>query len=161
MKWWPQEQWNAMVDGIDCPMCSDAFLPTNVHSELLFEVPGSYARLMFNQTKAGYTAVIAKRHAAELFDLSPEELRLFWIDVSAVAHTITSIFSPVKIDYLVMGHLCPHVHCHVYPQYENDDPHGLLNPKDGNVRLDSREWAKRVDNMKQELDRRHPSNLQP
>ena len=161
MTWWPREQWKVMVDGIDCPMCADAHLSTNPHGELIAELPGSYARLAINQTKAGYTVVVAKRHAPELFVLSALELQLFWTDVSAVAHAVATLFSPVKIDYLVMGHLCPHVHCHVYPQYENDDPNGLLNPKDGNVRLNANEWAARIEAMKQELHRCHPSSPRP
>lgn len=151
MPWWPPEQWESMVAGVDCAMCADAHVPVNPHGELIAELPGSYARLCRNQTKAGYTAVIAKRHAAELFALDADELRLFWADVAEVARAVFHLFAPVKIDYLVMGHLCPHVHCHVYPQYRDDDPHGLLNPQDGDIRLSEPAWAERVRRMRDEL----------
>jgi diadenosine tetraphosphate (Ap4A) HIT family hydrolase len=151
--WWPQDRWADMKAGIACPMCDDGHLPTNEHGDLIAELPGSYARLHRNQTHAGYSVVIAKRHASELFDLSGEELALFWNEVAAVARSISMVLDPVKLDYLVMGHLCPHVHCHVYPQYENDDPHGLLNPQDGSVRLPEREWAARLTAIRQHLSR--------
>lgn len=32
----------------------------------------------------------------------------------------------MKIDYLVMGHRMPHLHCHLLPQHADDDP--LRNP---------------------------------
>jgi diadenosine tetraphosphate (Ap4A) HIT family hydrolase len=133
-----------MLAGTECPMCDDAHLPVNVHGELIADLAGSYARLAYNQTKPGYSVVIAKRHSPELFDLTREELRLFWIDVADVASTIQQLFAPVKLDYLVMGHLCPHVHCHVYPQYASDDPHGLLDPKSGDVRLNTADWQERL-----------------
>jgi hypothetical protein len=53
------------------------------------------------------------------------------------------LFGPVRLDYLVLGHQVPHVHCHVLPQYENDDP---LAPIDvgGTVRLTRTQQAERV-----------------
>ncbi len=72
-------------------------------------------------------------------DLSSEELQLFWRDVAVLGRTISAIFAPVKLDNLVMGHLCPHVHCHVYPQYATDDPHALINIREGASRLTERE----------------------
>lgn len=133
-----------MISGVDCPMCADAHLPENEHGSLIAELPGSDARLAVNQTRAGYCVVVAKRHAAELYDLTPSELGLFWADVAAVAQAVSSVFAPVKLDYLVMGHLCPHVHCHLLPQYADDDPHGLLNPQAGDVRLPPDEWSARL-----------------
>lgn len=145
-----------MVAGVDCPMCADAHLPTNEHGDLIAELPGSYARLPVNQTQPGYTALIAKRHASELYDLTSEELALFWRDVAAVGRTVVALFSPVKLDYLVMGHLCPHVHCHVYPQYEHNDPHALINPQDGDLRLDDVEWTQRISAIRRHLATHHP-----
>lgn len=157
MPWWPEDQWARMVAGDDCPMCADGHRPVNEHGELVAELPGSYARLCVNQTQTGYMALIAKRHAAELHDLTDEELALFWADVAAVGRTITALFAPVKLDSLVMGHLCPHVHCHVLPQYEHNDPHGLLNPQDGDDRLDDRAWAARVAAIRTHLAAHHPT----
>jgi diadenosine tetraphosphate (Ap4A) HIT family hydrolase len=55
------------------------------------------------------------------------ELALFWSDAAAVARSISTVLEPVKLDDPVMGHLCPHVHCHVRPQHQSDDAHALLN----------------------------------
>ena len=156
VSWWPQEQWDRMVAGEDCPMCADAHLPANEHGELIAELPGSYARLHINQTHAGYAVLVAKRHAPELYDLTADELRLFWLDVAAVARTISTVLAPCKLDYLVMGHLCPHVHCHIYPQYDHDDPHALINVKDGDVRLTVERWQDRIDEIRLDLATHHP-----
>jgi diadenosine tetraphosphate (Ap4A) HIT family hydrolase len=146
-----------MTAGIDCPMCADIHLPTNPYSDLIAELPGSYARLNHNQTHAGYTVVFAKRHAVEVHDLNADELRLFWIDVAAVGRTISALFAPVKLDNLVMGHLCPHVHCHVYPQYRTDDPHALVDIQVGTVRLNDEDWQARLTAVRNRLAVEHPS----
>jgi diadenosine tetraphosphate (Ap4A) HIT family hydrolase len=71
-------------------MCADTHLPTNKFSDLIAELPGSYARLNRNQTRAGYTVLFAKRHAVELHDLTDDELLLFRRDVAAVGRTLTA-----------------------------------------------------------------------
>ena len=145
-----------MRSGLDCPMCADIHLPTNEFSDLIAELPGSYARLNRNQTHAGYTVLFAKRHAVELHDLTDEESRLFWRDVAAVGRTLAALFAPVKLDNLVMGHLCPHVHCHVYPQYAHDDPHALINIQEGATRLSDMEWQARLTDIRDHLASHHP-----
>jgi diadenosine tetraphosphate (Ap4A) HIT family hydrolase len=137
-------------------MCADIHLPTNEFSDLIAELPGSYARLNRNQTHAGYTVLFAKRHAVELHDLTADELRLFWSDVAAVGRTLTSLFAPAKLDNLVMGHLCPHVHCHVYPQYAHDNPHALIDIQAGTTRLPADEWTARLTAVRSHLASHHP-----
>jgi diadenosine tetraphosphate (Ap4A) HIT family hydrolase len=144
MAWWPPEQWAEMLSGAGCFMCGDAHLNTNPFSDLIVESPVSFTRLSKNQTHAGYCVVILKRHAPELHDLETEELNQFWIDVSRAGQVISELFRPVKIDSLVMGHLCPHVHCHVYPQYAHDDPRALINIQEGDVRLPEEAQRDRV-----------------
>ena len=88
--------------------------------------------------------MFAKRHAVELHDLTADELRLFSSDVAAVGRTLTSLFAPAKLDNLVMGHLCPHVHCHVYPQYAHDDPGALIDVQASTTGLPADEWNARL-----------------
>jgi diadenosine tetraphosphate (Ap4A) HIT family hydrolase len=147
----PAAEWAGMVEGASCPICADAALETNPHSDLITETPTSWIRLSRNQTQAGYSVVVLKRHAAELCDLTPGELTGFWSDVAAVSRVVLQLFHPVKLDSLVMGHLCPHVHCHIYPQYERDDPHALINIRHGDVRLEPRAQRARVGAMRRLL----------
>jgi diadenosine tetraphosphate (Ap4A) HIT family hydrolase len=41
------------------------------------------------------------------------------------------VFRSKKIDYLVMGHRMPHLHCHLLPQHATDDPLRNVNIADG------------------------------
>jgi diadenosine tetraphosphate (Ap4A) HIT family hydrolase len=144
MSWWPEDEWARMLRGDDCAMCADSALRQNPHGDLLVETEWSFIRLCTNQTQAGYSVVISKRHAAELHDLTPPELGGFWTDVADLGQAIDSLFQPVKLANLSMGFRMPHVHCHVYPQYQRDDPFKLINPQDGEVRLAQAAWDERV-----------------
>lgn len=55
----------------------------------------------------------------------------------------------MKLDYLVMGHRCPHLHCHVYPQYEDCDPYGLVDITAGQVRLSGEELSERISDLRE------------
>jgi len=132
-------------------MCADAHLVTNEHSDLVVESTVSFTRLSKNQTHVGYSIIILKRHASELHDLDEEELRLFCLDVVRVSRVIAELFRPVKLDTLMMGHLCPHVQCHVVPQYQDDDPHALINVQEGDIRLSEVDQRDRVAAIRRRL----------
>jgi diadenosine tetraphosphate (Ap4A) HIT family hydrolase len=146
--WWEAGQWDAMKAGHGCVMCGDAHLASNAHSDLLVETPASYIRLVKNQTHTGYGVVISKRHVAELHELSRSEIHQFSTDVAALGATVMDLFAPVKIANLSMGFLCPHLHCHVFPQYRGDDPHALIDIKEGDCSLPDDQWASRITQMK-------------
>jgi diadenosine tetraphosphate (Ap4A) HIT family hydrolase len=150
--WWPPEVWERMTSGRDCPMCVDAALPENEHSDLVCERPFSYVRLHRNQTQPGYCVVIAKVHVAELHQMDPASLAGFWSDVAVVGRAVSDLFHPVKIDNLVMGHRCPHVHCHVYPQYPTDDPFQLVDISAGEVRSSDAERRKRLAEIRARIE---------
>jgi len=134
-----------MWNGDECAMCADAPLPTNPFGDLILETDWSFIRLCRNQTQAGYSVVISKRHAQELHHLTPAERCGFWNDVATVGEVIYELFDPVKLANLSMGFRMPHVHCHVLPQYQHDDPFRLLNPQDGDLRLPEAQWNERVE----------------
>ncbi len=124
MSWKDSEKWAAMRQGIGCPFCADIHEEENNFSYKVAELKQSYVRLPKDQTVRGYVLVALKRHANELFELSPQERAEFFDDVSQVAQAIQTVFHPVKINYMIYGNRCPHVHCHVVPRYVEDDPLG-------------------------------------
>jgi len=52
------------------------------------------------------------------------------------------------------GFRMPHFHCHVYPQYDGDDPYRLIDVTEGPVRLEQAAWAERLAAMQGLLERR-------
>lgn len=112
-------------------MYSDAQLPINEHSVLVRQTPTSFIRIARNQAHAGYSLVILREHVTDLTDLTPAQLAGFWTDVQHTGQAIQQTFEPKKIDYLVMGHRMPHVHCHLLPQHARDDPRRNPDISDG------------------------------
>lgn len=159
MPWWPEDEWRALLEGRGCVICTHAPLASSAHSDLIAESETSYTHLSKNQTHAGYSLVMLKRHVPELHELGPPELSRFWLDVATVGRVITELFRPVKLYSLVMGGRAPHVHCHVFPQYADDDPQADPRINEGNVRLTVREQRARVVAMRERLlaaDRAEP-----
>jgi diadenosine tetraphosphate (Ap4A) HIT family hydrolase len=140
-----------MRQGEGCGLCDDAHLPSNPFSDLLAETNWSFIRLCRNQTHPGYSVVVAKRHAPELHDLTVEERNGFWSDVAMIGRAISGLFQPVKLANLSMGFRMPHFHCHVYPQYQQDDPFRLIDITEGNVQLADDDWKVRISSIQEFL----------
>lgn len=129
--WWSETEWEALTSPEQCGMCADAHLPRNEHSALVAVTDTSFVRLARNQHHAGYCLVILREHIVDMAELSSSQLASFWADVQRAARIINDVFGPKKIDYLVMGHRMPHLHCHLLPQHATDDPLRNVNIADG------------------------------
>ena len=131
--WWSDEEWAELVDPELCGMCADAHLPENEHSILVASTDMTHIRLVRNQAHPGYTVVILREHLTDLGELDAVQLSAFWRDVQRSGRAIDRAFTPRKINYLVMGHRAPHLHCHVFPQHLEDDPLRNVDISDGPV----------------------------
>ncbi|MFB7252371.1 HIT family protein [Microbacterium sp. NPDC056234] len=116
-------------------MCADADLPANDHSALVATTGTSHVRLARNQHHAGYSLVILREHVVDMAELPLDQLASFWRDVQRAARAIDEVFRSKKIDYLVMGHRMPHLHCHLLPQHATDDPLRNVNIAGGPTHL--------------------------
>ena len=131
--WWSDDEWMKLADPAGCGMCADAGLEENEHSLLVAETEASWVRLSRNQAHPGYCVVILREHVTNMADLEEGQLGRFWRDVQHTGRLIEEVFSPRKIDYLVMGHQMPHLHCHLLPQHASDDPRRNVNIADGPI----------------------------
>jgi diadenosine tetraphosphate (Ap4A) HIT family hydrolase len=132
-------------------MCADVHLEVNQFSFKVVDFGSSIVRLPRNQYMPGWTIVVLRRHACELFELSRDEGLEFWTAVSDVARALDQIYRPVKINYGVFGNLSPHIHCHVVPRFLGEDPGRPLNMGAGEVLLTEAEYAERIELMRRAL----------
>lgn len=151
MTWKDPGKWQKMLDGTDCSFCDDIQLDENRFSFKVFEFPFSFVRLPKNQYKRGWTIVALKRHATELYELEPNELAGFFQEVAMVAKALKAVFAPVKLNYSIFGNLCPHVHCHVIPQYVSDDPHAPIKMDEAEALLTPQEYQSMINKIKDQL----------
>ena len=117
-------------------MCADAQLVENPHSILIASTATSHVGLSRYQSHAGFLLVFLRAHATDMTDLGPTRLAAFWRDVQRAGRAIDRVYTPRKIDYLIMGHRMPHLHCHVFPQHSHDDPLRNVDISEGSVSLD-------------------------
>ena len=121
--WEDKKSWDKLIAGENCSMCEDIYLEENKHSFLIKELKRSFVRLPKNQYDYGWVIIAYKDHVTELYDLDKEELSEFMAEVALVAKVVSEEFNAVKIYYSIFGALCPHLHIHIIPKRESDDPH--------------------------------------
>jgi diadenosine tetraphosphate (Ap4A) HIT family hydrolase len=89
----------------------------------LADLGASRAYLAEDQFFPGWTLVILRHHATELYQLSAAERAVLIEDVSRVAQALAYVYRPVKMNYELLGNQVPHVHWHLIPRLAGDpDP---------------------------------------
>lgn len=90
-------------------------------------------------------------HTNELFELFSQELTQFWLDVSLVAKVLYNLYQPTKVNYLVFGHHCPHVHCHPLVHSYKDDPSKPVDMNEKTVLLSPQQYQHVIAQMRSKL----------
>ena len=92
----------------------------------IIDLKVSTLHLYREQSYPGRCVLVYKDHTHKLTDLSPEQYNDFFQDVSKAAHALTDLYHPDKINYLVLGDLCPHLHIHLVPKYQGGTDWGTI-----------------------------------
>lgn len=78
------------------------------------------AYLHEDQFFSGWTVLVLKRHATELFHVSTEERAGMIEEVARVAKVLAGEDRAIKINYEVLGNQVPHIHWHLIPRLKDD-----------------------------------------
>ena len=100
-----------------CKVCTGAW-PAKDHK--IAELGLSVAYLHADQFFPGWTVLVLKRHATELFDLTREERSQLIEEVTEVSRTLAVVFDAVKVNYELLGNQLPHIHWHLIPRLADD-----------------------------------------
>jgi len=68
----------------------------------------------------GWTVLVLKRHATELFALTPPERAALMEEVSNVAEALAGVFNAHKMNYELLGNQIAHIHWHLIPRLADD-----------------------------------------
>ena len=60
-----------------------------------------------------------------------------------------------------MGHRCPHLHCHIYPQYGNNDPFQNIDISAGDVRPRVKDLSHRASMIAARIDELLAQDFRP
>ncbi|MFT3951581.1 MAG: GNAT family N-acetyltransferase [Oscillospiraceae bacterium] len=69
----------------------------------------------------GKCHVVIKQHNVNFEDIPAAEMTGFMRDVQQVGKALRSVTGAVKINYELHSNSFPHIHCHLFPRYLNDD----------------------------------------
>ena len=146
-KWVPRPEWDALVRGKDCPLCGvvKSKERANEYGYTIADLGLSRLRLAANQFVCGYCILICAKHVCEPYELSASDQAVFFEDMMLAARALTRVFSPIKMNYEILGNAIPHLHCHLKPRYYGDPaPGSPISPDLGVVRLTPEEYAERA-----------------
>ena len=158
-KWMPQEKWDALVRGENCPLCSEISVDEKAKTSngIIAELSMSYLRLSIDQSIAGYCVLISKKHVREIYQLSNEDQQLYFSDIIRVSMVLERLFTPAKMNYEILGNLVPHLHCHIKPRYYGDAAPGApIYPGDNPLYLTDEEYNERARVIKEALNPLQP-----
>lgn len=105
------------MSGPSCKACSGQW-PRPDH--FIADCGQTRAYLHEDQFFIGWTVLVLKRHATELFHLSRDERASLVEAVALVAGHLATEFRAVKINYELLGNQLPHIHWHLIPRLAND-----------------------------------------
>ena len=101
-----------------CQACSGQWPRPN---HFLADLGVSRAYLHDDQFFPGWTVLVFRRHATELFQLTPHERSQLIEEISRVAQVLSDVYVVKKINYELLGNQVPHIHWHLIPRL-HDDP---------------------------------------
>jgi ATP adenylyltransferase len=106
------------MDQKNCMYCSNDNRVKDAMTEVC-RLNRSIVYLLNDQSFRGRCVVVYHKHITELFQLSPEDRRIFMDEVAEVAKAIYQLVQPQKINYAVFGDTVPHIHFHLVPKYQD------------------------------------------
>jgi diadenosine tetraphosphate (Ap4A) HIT family hydrolase len=101
-----------------CPACTGEW-PSS--AQRIAELSTSVAYLSDDQFFPGWSVLVLKRHATELWQLAPAERGALMDEVTRVAQALAVAFEAVKMNYELLGNQLGHIHWHLVPR-RADDP---------------------------------------
>ncbi len=114
--------WDDLIAGRACPFCDRAAdnAEESPYGIRVAQLRVSTLELQKDQAPRGYSLLMLRRHAVELYDLAPREAEGFVLDLRAAARAVAQVFGCDKMNYLMLGNIVPHLHCHLWPRYRGE-----------------------------------------
>jgi len=104
-----------------CPCCNNEPQPDGLVDIAELEYSWITAERIAQGRLFGKCHVLCKKHYVHLFDMSKEDLNGFFTDIQKAAKALQEVTGAIKINYEIHGNTGPHLHCHLFPRYLDDD----------------------------------------
>ena len=105
----------------NCPCCNKLPMPDGDVD--IAELQHSYvtAERQAQGKLFGKCHVLIKKHYTNLEDIPPDEMSGYIQEIQAVGRALRKVTGAVKINYEFHANSLPHIHCHLFPRYLDDD----------------------------------------
>jgi diadenosine tetraphosphate (Ap4A) HIT family hydrolase len=105
------------MTGATCELCERV---AGEGEFFIAELDACRAYLNPDQFFPGWVFVVLRWHATELYELSTVERARLIEDVSRMAHAVSRVYQPVKMNYELLGNQVAHIHWHLIPRLAGD-----------------------------------------
>ena len=104
-----------------CPCCNNEPQPDGLIDIAELEYSWVTAERIAQGRLFGKCHLLCKKHYVHLFEMSKDDLTGFFGDVQLAAKALQEVTGAIKINYEIHGNTAPHLHCHLFPRYLDDD----------------------------------------
>jgi diadenosine tetraphosphate (Ap4A) HIT family hydrolase len=151
-----------MTTGIDASPCGICALIDRIRAgtfvDFVAELTHSYVILGEAQFYRGYCALLFKRHATGLHEISPPEAHGWFDEILRTAASIDAVVKPIRLNHECLGNQEPHLHWHIFPRTAEDTmrsaPVWLRPESERKVLLEERDRHILIDALRTQLARR-------
>jgi len=105
------------VSAAACSVCAGRWPST---ADLIADCGVATASLHTDQFFRGWTVLVLKRHATELYELPADERAALMEQVARVAKAVAAATGATKMNYALLGNQLPHIHWHLIPRRAED-----------------------------------------
>lgn len=114
-------QYAKMAQKEHCPCCNHLPMPEGMQDIAMLEHSWVTAEPVAQGRLWGKCVVGSKYHSVLFYDMPKEEMANFMGEVQKVAGILHRVTGAVKINYEMHCNSGPHLHCHLFPRYLDDD----------------------------------------
>jgi len=105
------------VSAAECRACRGDWPPAET---LIADCGPANAYLYADQFFPGWTVLVLKRHATELWELARDERNALMDGVTEVSRALAAVYEAKKMNYELLGNALPHIHWHLVPRWDGD-----------------------------------------
>ncbi|MHB1483087.1 MAG: GNAT family N-acetyltransferase [Saccharofermentanales bacterium] len=105
----------------NCPPCLNLPMPEGQIDIAELEYSFATAERVAQGKLFGKMHMTAKLHVIDFEEMLKDEMIGFMCEVQLVAKALHKITGAIKINYEIHSNTVPHIHCHLFPRYLDDD----------------------------------------
>jgi diadenosine tetraphosphate (Ap4A) HIT family hydrolase len=104
-----------------CPCCNNEPQPDGQIDIAELEYSWLTAERIAQGKLFGKCHVLCKKHYIHIFEMPKDDLSGFMGDIQKAARALQEVTGAIKINYEIHCNTAPHLHCHLFPRYLDDD----------------------------------------